>query len=128
MKKIFKDLTPLGILSMATLMDKLLFFLLIILTLSSFFFAKKLIHPGNLVKISSDNKTIYMLSLDEEKTVSVKGKLGDSVVEIKNSKVRMKESPCPNKLCIHQGWLDSGAIICLPNKKPTTQNHPKHFI
>ena len=57
-----------------------------------------------------------MLSLDEEKTVSVKGTLGDSVVEIKNGKVHMKESPCPNKLCIHQGWLDSGAIICLPNK------------
>jgi hypothetical protein len=28
----------------------------------------------------------------------------------------MKDSPCPDKLCVQQGWTDRGAIICLPNK------------
>lgn len=125
MKKLFNDLTPSSIFGMTTLMDKLFFSLLIIFTITSFFLVKKLLHPGNLVKISSNNKTIYILSLGKERTISIKGHIGDSVIEIKNSKVRMKESPCPNKLCIHQGWIDSGAIVCLPNRVVVTVGEGK---
>ncbi|MEK7308210.1 MAG: NusG domain II-containing protein [Nitrospirota bacterium] len=28
----------------------------------------------------------------------------------------MKEAPCPANLCVHQGWIERGSIICLPNK------------
>ncbi|MBI5195991.1 MAG: NusG domain II-containing protein [Nitrospirae bacterium] len=101
-------------------MDKLIFLLLIILTVISFPLAKKFIHPGNLVKIASDNKIAYVLPLDEAETVTVKGAAGDSVIEIKNRKVRMKESPCPNKLCVRQGWIESGAIVCVPNRVVVT--------
>jgi hypothetical protein len=37
-------------------------------------------------------------------------------VEIKDRKVRIKEAHCPNKLCIMEGWISRGAIVCLPNK------------
>ncbi len=101
-------------------MDKLIFLLLIILTVISFPLVKKFLQPGNLVGITSDNKTAYVLSLDEAKTVTVKGAAGDSIIEIKNRKVRMKESSCPNKLCVRQGWIDSGAILCVPNRVVVT--------
>jgi hypothetical protein len=31
-------------------------------------------------------------------------------------KIGLDNSPCPDKLCVKQGWTDRGAIICLPNK------------
>jgi len=101
---------------MATWMDKLLFLLIIILTITSFFLVKRLLEPGNLVKIISESKTLYVLSLNEDRVVSAKGPLGDNVVEIRSGRVRMKDAPCPDKLCINQGWIDRGAIICLPNR------------
>lgn len=116
MKKILKDLTPAGIFKMTTFMDKIFFFLLIIITTASFFLVKEFIKSGNIVKVSLNNKTQYVLSLTEDKIVSVEGLLGDNVIEIKDGKVHMKDAPCPDKLCIHQGWIDRGAIVCLPNK------------
>lgn len=101
---------------MTTFMDKVLFFILVIATIASFFLVKGFIKPDNLVKISLNNKTQYVLSLTEDKIVSVKGSLGDNVIEIKDGKVHMKDAPCNNKVCIHQGWIDRGAIVCLPNK------------
>ncbi|HRR92028.1 MAG TPA: NusG domain II-containing protein [bacterium] len=37
---------------------------------------------------------------------------------MKNRKVRILSSPCPDKLCVKQGYIsESGqVIICLPNR------------
>ncbi len=101
---------------MATFTDKLIFISLIVFIIASFLFIGELFPSGTLVKISLDNKTVYILPLNEDRIVTVTGPLGTSVVEIKNGKAHMKESPCPRKLCIHQGWKDKGSITCLPNK------------
>lgn len=101
---------------MTTFLDKVLFLLLIALTIASFFFVKRFIQPGSLVRIMSDNKTVYVLNLNEDTAVSVKTPLGENVIEIKDKMVHMKEASCQNKLCVHQGWIDRGAIVCLPNK------------
>lgn len=40
-------------------------------------------------------------------------------LEIKNGKVRIKESACSNKHCLRMGWLgpeNRGSIICIPQK------------
>jgi len=105
---------------MATFMDKLLFVFLVIFAIASFFFARELFPSGALVKISLDNKTVYTLPLNEDRSVAVRGTLGENLIEIKNGKARMKDAPCPNKLCIHQGWIERGAIVCLPNKVVVT--------
>jgi hypothetical protein len=36
--------------------------------------------------------------------------------EIKNGKIRMVKSDCPDKRCVHQGWSNVLPIICLPNQ------------
>jgi hypothetical protein len=115
-KKVFKDLSLSYIVTSLTLADKLLFLFLLVSALSGFFFVKKLFPSGDIVKIGLDNKTVYTLPLGEDRTVSVTGPLGDSIIEIKGGRVHMKDSPCPDKLCVQQGWTDRGAIICLPNK------------
>jgi hypothetical protein len=115
---------------MSTFMDKLLLVCLIIFTMAGFLYSREFISSGNLVKISLDNKPVYNLNLSQDREVSVRGPLGNNVIEIKGSKVRMKEASCPTKLCVHQGWIESGAIICLPNKiivmVSRDKQHDKH--
>lgn len=99
-----------------TLADRLLLAVLVILSVSGFIFIKEAFPQGTDVRIEVNGKLAYKLPLNSDATIAVKGINGDTVVEIKNRKVRIKESPCPNKICVHQGWIDRGALICLPNR------------
>ncbi|MCK5427705.1 MAG: NusG domain II-containing protein, partial [Thermodesulfovibrionia bacterium] len=98
MKKLFKDIKPSSIFGMATLLDKLLFLLLTIFAVLSFFFVGELFPSGTLVTININNKAVYKLPLNKDRVVKVSGPLGDSFVEIKNGKARMKSSPCPQQI------------------------------
>lgn len=100
----------------ATTADKILLIALIIISVSGFIFIKKAFPEGTDVKIEVNGKPAYLLPLNVDKTVSVKGINGDTIVEIKDRKVRINESPCPNKICMHDGWIQQGALICLPNR------------
>ncbi|OGW31865.1 MAG: hypothetical protein A2088_02085 [Nitrospirae bacterium GWD2_44_7] len=79
-------------------------------------FIKEAFPQGTDVRIEVNGKLAYKLPLNNNAIIAVKGIDGDTVVEIKNRKVRITESPCPNKICIHNGWIDRGAIACLPNR------------
>ena len=37
---------------------------------------------------------------------------------MREGRVRFVDSPCPNKQCVHTGWLNQGGevAVCLPNK------------
>ncbi|HEX8947555.1 MAG TPA: NusG domain II-containing protein, partial [Dissulfurispiraceae bacterium] len=71
---------------------------------------------GSDVRIEVSGRLEYTLPISIDRTVEVAGPLGKTIVEIKGSKVRIKDSPCHNRICVHEGWIDRGAIICLPNK------------
>ena len=71
-------------------------------------------------RIEVDGRPVYVLPLDRDRTVSVEGPRGRTIVEIRHHRVRIADSPCPNKLCIKQGWIDSGGLVCLPNKVVVT--------
>ncbi len=60
----------------------------------------------------------YRYSLEKDREINVKGLLGNYVVEIKNGRVRAKESNCPEQICVKRGWihLSGDSIICLPNR------------
>ena len=89
--------------------------MLLLLSLSGIFFLK-IVPQGHTVIIKMNNKPVYLLPLDKDRIVSVDGPLGKSTVEIKNNRVRIVDSPCPNRLCVHQGWIEKGIIVCLPNR------------
>lgn len=65
------------------------------------------------VQIIADS-TIYEYPLSSDNVYEVQGAIGKTVVQVKNGKVRIIESECPNKTCIKQGEGEN--IICLPNK------------
>lgn len=56
----------------------------------------------------------YEYSAELDGTYSVPGELGPTTFEIKDGRVRITDSPCPNKTCISQGWHNPQ--VCLPNK------------
>ena len=58
--------------------------------------------------------TRYEYSAELAGTYTVPGELGNTTFEIKDGRVRIIDSPCPNKTCIAQGWHNP--LVCLPNK------------
>ena len=60
------------------------------------------------------NGVHYEYSVSADGTYTVQGELGETTFEIKDGRVRITDSPCPNKTCITQGWHNP--LVCLPNK------------
>jgi hypothetical protein len=57
------------------------------------------------------------LPLQEERTVTVDGVLGESVIRVSDGRIRFTDSPCPARYCVHTGWIErTGEVAaCLPN-------------
>lgn len=57
------------------------------------------------------------IMLDRDQIIHVHGKLGDSVLEVRDGMIRFIKSPCTTKFCIHSGWLkyNGDVMACLPN-------------
>lgn len=101
--------------------DKTLICLLVVVNLASLFLLTR-IGKSKQVIIQVDQKVVGIYDLHDihaaARTVMVQGPLGSSQVEIREGKVRMIFSPCPNHTCRKAGWISSqGQVICcLPNK------------
>lgn len=95
---------------------------IIILTIFSFilFTGKK----NSTVLVTAVNDE-YRYSLSNDGIYKVEGLIGTTTIEIKDGKVRISDSPCPNKTCIEQGW--GHTIICLPNQVIVTVENMEDF-
>ena len=87
--------------------------LLIIITGGIYLTAKSHYQKGSKVKVEA-NGTSYEYSLSKDGTYKVQGPLGETTFEINHKRVRIIDSPCPNKNCIAQGYHNP--LVCLPNK------------
>ncbi|MCD6176219.1 MAG: NusG domain II-containing protein [Candidatus Cloacimonetes bacterium] len=65
------------------------------------------------VEISYHNKLVASVPLDKDRIIDLDEGI---VVEIKDGKVRIKESTCKNNYCVKQGWSNRFPIICIPNE------------
>ena len=74
-------------------------------------------HPRDTVEVYKIDDVIARYPLDEDRIFSVEGLKGTLEVEIKEKHVRVVSSPCPQKICLHIGWISKGyeQIICAPN-------------
>jgi len=103
-----------------TPLDIIVLICLLLVSLSGWVLGKTLNSDSSTVIVEVDGKKQYILDLKKEGIYKVQGPLGITTVEIRNGKVRVKDSPCPRKYCVKQGWIKSGAIICVPNKVVVT--------
>lgn len=72
---------------------------------------------GNQVEIYVDGTLKYTYSLSEERTITIDD-TGHNVIQIKDGKVTMLESDCPNQYCVTNGSISKVGqqIVCLPHK------------
>lgn len=66
-------------------------------------------HNGTVLhKISANIDTVLNITTPE----------GSLVVKINGGKGAIVQSSCPNKICVHTGWIDKPgqSVICIPNK------------
>lgn len=74
---------------------------------------------GSTVVITQNDRVIREIDLDlaPDETFDVEYGGSKNTIEIKDGKIRVKSAQCPDKTCVHMGWLSSPAmpIVCLPN-------------
>lgn len=75
-------------------------------------------YRGTEVDIHVTDQESQRHSLLRNQTLIINGKLGDSVIRIKDGKAAFINSPCINKQCIHSGWQERNGdtTACLPNR------------
>jgi len=73
---------------------------------------------GSVVQVNFQGKTYGNFSLSQDKKISLIGKEGESIIEIKEGRARFKSAPCKNQYCVQQGWihLTGQMLICIPNE------------
>ena len=101
-----------------------LFFAIAITTLGIFLTVKSFSQKGSVVKVNADEKH-YEYSAKQDGIYKVGGPLGITTFEIKDGKVRIIDSPCPNKTCVNQGW--HSPLVCLPNNVIITLEEEGEF-
>ncbi|MBI5101219.1 MAG: NusG domain II-containing protein [Nitrospirae bacterium] len=97
------------------LADKVLFFFMLTASLSGIFVVREALPQAADVIVEVDGRPVRTAPLSVDGTMAFNGDCGEIQVEIKNSRVRVSEAHCPNKLCVQQGWVSRGVIVCLPN-------------
>jgi len=87
-------------------------------------------HTGEHIHIVTQGGAVEKLSLLQNREVTIEGQLGNSRLQIEGGRVRFLDSPCANKLCVHQGWasLSGELIACLPNRiSVSIEGQNSHF-
>lgn len=90
------------------------FIFLILILIAGIFLTVKPRHQNASSILVQANGNSYQYSLNTDAIYDFEGPLGITKVEVKNGKVRIIDSPCPNKTCMNQNYRDT--LVCLPNK------------
>ena len=71
---------------------------------------------SSVVKIEANGK-IYNYDITKDRIIEVEGPLGITQVEIKQRRVRILYSPCPNHTCMRSSISRyPESLVCLPNE------------
>lgn len=83
----------------------------------SFFFSWSRARAGTSVLIRCKNRE-YIYPLEEERTINLKGSLGEIKIRIEDARVFVLSSSCPDKDCMRMGPISWAGewIACLPNR------------
>jgi hypothetical protein len=103
-----------------TLADRLLLLFLLVGSVAGIFISRDAMPQATGVIIDVGGKPAYNFPIDVNRTVTLQRPYGRMVIEIKDRRVRVEEAHCPNLLCVKEGWITRGVIVCLPNKVVVT--------
>lgn len=99
-----------------TLSDRLLLLFLVTATMAGFFLAREAMPESDDVVIEVDGRPAFSAALREDRVIRLDSSLGPVEIELSRGRARVREAPCPNQLCVKQGWVTRGIIVCLPGR------------
>ncbi|MBN2018115.1 MAG: NusG domain II-containing protein [Candidatus Cloacimonetes bacterium] len=102
------------LLSHFTFADGVLIFLIILIIIISALIIYKNGHETEWAVIKFEDNT-ETISLEKDQIYELDNGM---VIEVKGGKIRVKDSDCPQKICVKHGWLKfaNDVIVCLPNE------------
>jgi len=111
-------LSALSFYTLLTPADKIIFALMLVFTIASFGAYHWFQETGEVVMIDIDGQPFARLSLWQPCVMRVPGAVGEVVVQVHHGTVRVMNSSCPQKTCIHRGGIHRAGdmIICAPNR------------
>ncbi len=73
---------------------------------------------GEKARISINGKTYGYINLNKNTTITLPTNLGKIKIASNSGKVRVEESSCKHKICMHRGFISSPGekLICAPQK------------
>ena len=73
--------------------------------------------PAEQAQIRRDGLLVAAYPLNEDRTVTVDGALGATVIRIEAGRARVVSDPGPRQYCVKQGWLSRPGemALCAPN-------------
>jgi len=98
--------------------DKILIIILIVLSAVSYPAIRHLSAGASFLEIEMDGQTKTVVRMDQDRDITVEGRLGTTVIRIDESGARFVQSPCADKKCIESAPVkDAGEIaVCVPNR------------
>ncbi|HUI90926.1 MAG TPA: NusG domain II-containing protein [Chitinivibrionales bacterium] len=74
-------------------------------------------HAPATVVVYRENKKIAQYALSSPKEITLKGKIGDLSLSIRDNSVRVAWADCPKQICVHAGAIRrvGQQIVCAPN-------------
>lgn len=75
---------------------------------------------GTVANVYKNGECIYSIDLSavyEGYEFAVSDGGGENVISVENGRICVSAASCPDKTCVHQGWISSSAVpvVCLPN-------------
>lgn len=87
-----------------------------------FFFSNRKVTSGSkYIRVSVDGKEVEKIHIDSKlkgKTIKINTDHGYNLLELTDKGIKIIESDCPDKICMHMGEITSinDMIVCLPHK------------
>ena len=74
--------------------------------------------PGSTAVITADGKEIYRTELSGSSREFELAAADGAVFEINDGSIRIKSNDCPDKICVHTGFIseEGETIVCMPKK------------
>lgn len=103
---------------MLTRYDKFLIIGLLVAALLALVIVRFRMGGSDTVVVQVDGEEVDRTPLSNDRRFSVDGPLGKTEIEIKDKRVRVVDSPCVRKICVHTVWINKAyqTIICVPNR------------
>lgn len=101
--------------------DKIFIVLVLVVSLALYlslqWFVTSSTGQNTVAVVTYKDKEVLRIDMGLNKNYTIKGTLGDVLIEVKNKAIRVEKETSPYHLCSLQGWVQYAnvPIVCLPN-------------